>query len=567
MPTPTPSTKIGSLNFQGTTRVYNFKVGSTIVPDLGDYLLTTASVYGYVQTGAPGGGGTPGYGNIAVLPFGTANILPGTNVNGPYGNVYGIGFDRNTQVTPHYNNTYGNAVINNSFGAGFGGNALALDVNNCVFGTNCTSNALGPDCTFNSFGNNCTKNLLSQGIASCRLDDNCVGNRLSGATANVELGPGCVGVEVVDCTGVAGTPFLIPAGSKNVRYVNNVLVGAAQTYVLPKASGNSLGGIQVGAGLSVDSKGVLSTLNISPTLSAPGPFFSFNAPTGVLTSTYTPESILNKVTTLVAPTDVTYPSTNAVVVGDAGVLAAAKLYTDQSTLTPLNFAGTYPASGNPGFPLKGTGTGGGIRRGDLYIITAANTDGSSTVGGVGVVNGDAVVSLQANPGQVATNWTFLQANVYQATENMLGTAAIALASDVQSEVTTNDTRIVTPKKLWLGLARLLAMANVWALKQTFISAPTFSSTTPSTFLRVDATGTLISATAADLAAFGGAPKNISYTGVTTFTQVLSSPHFPTVTVYDETRTQMVPVITIAPDFLSFTVDFAGVKSTGTISYN
>lgn len=567
MPTPTPSTKIGSLNFQGITKIYNFKVGPTVVPDLGDYLLSTSAVYGYVQTGTPGGGGTAGYGNIAVLPFGTGNVLPATNVNGPYGNVYAIGFDKNTQVTPHYNNTYGNGVTNNTFAAGFGGNVLGLGVNYCVFGSNCTANSLGANCSFNTFGNNCVSNQLSPQITSCKLDDGCVGNKLSGATANVELGAGCIGVEVVACTGTSSAPFLIPAGSKNVRYVNNVLVGAAVSYVLPKASTGALGGVIVGTGLSIDVNGLLTTVNTGPNFSAPGPFFSYNAATGVLTTTYAPENVANKVTNLTAPSDVTYPTTNAVVVANTAVLTAANAYTDQSTTSPLNFAGKYSAATNPGFPTTGTGASGAIRRGDLYIVTGANADGSSTVGGVGVVNGDAVVALQAAPAQVTTNWTFLQANVYQATETAPGTARLALAADVQSEVTTNDTRIVTPKKLWLGLYRLLGMANVWVLKQTFTTAPTFSSATPSTFLRVDANGNLVSATAADLAAVGGQIKNVSYTGVTTFTQVLTTAHFPIVTVYDETRTQMLPVVSIAADFLSFTVDFAGTASTGTISYN
>jgi hypothetical protein len=90
-------------------------------------------------------------------------------------------------------------------------------------------------------------------------------------------------------------------------------------------------------------------------------------------------------------------------------------------------------------------------------------------------------------------FTPLGGSIPDAAEGLKGKAALATQATIENEATTNDTEITTPKKFWLGLARLRALAWTWALKQTFTTAPNFASTTANQILEVNGAKDLVSA--------------------------------------------------------------------------
>ncbi len=110
------------------------------------------------------------------------------------------------------------------------------------------------------------------------------------------------------------------------------------------------------------------------------------------------------------------PSQNAVY--NALQLKADITYVDGLVSTAIRDAGNWDASSNT-FPTTGTGTGGSIRRGDLYRVSVAGnpfgTEESLDVG-------DSFRALIANPGQTTSNWAKLEANTAQATESFRGTS-------------------------------------------------------------------------------------------------------------------------------------------------
>lgn len=150
---------------------------------------------------------------------------------------------------------------------------------------------------------------------------------------------------------------------------------------------------------------------------------------------------------------------------DATTLSSAKAYTDQQVTSVYRPAGGWDASQGT-FPTTGTGTNGGIRRGDTYNVTVAGS-----IGGHLYDIGDTFYANAPTPGQVASNWQRFEANTEQAQEGFRGTVAIATQAVVQNEATANDQDAVTPKKFWLGLARLQALARSISGLWTFTTSP------------------------------------------------------------------------------------------------
>lgn len=122
------------------------------------------------------------------------------------------------------------------------------------------------------------------------------------------------------------------------------------------------------------------------------------------------------VQTITSGITVSAPSQNAVY--NALQLKADITYVDGLVSTAIRDAGNWDASSNT-FPTTGTGTGGSIRRGDLYRVSVAGnpfgTEESLDVG-------DSFRALIANPGQTTSNWAKLEANTAQATESFRGTS-------------------------------------------------------------------------------------------------------------------------------------------------
>lgn len=113
------------------------------------------------------------------------------------------------------------------------------------------------------------------------------------------------------------------------------------------------------------------------------------------------------------------------------------------TSAPVNIASDeWDASVNA-YPT--TFKGGTINDGNSFYITAAGTMGST------VVNiGDLLVAKSDTPGQIDANWFVVESNRDQATENILGLAKIA--TQVETDAGTDDSKIVTPLKLENRLA-------------------------------------------------------------------------------------------------------------------
>lgn len=105
-------------------------------------------------------------------------------------------------------------------------------------------------------------------------------------------------------------------------------------------------------------------------------------------------------------------------------------------------------AGNPNYPAS--------EEGDSYKVTAPGRIGGSS--GIAVEIGDMIVCTADSPGgtqaTAGANFFVLQTNVDQATESIPGFAKIA--TDAQAAAGTDDTTIVTPKKLGLVLSGLSA---------------------------------------------------------------------------------------------------------------
>lgn len=144
---------------------------------------------------------------------------------------------------------------------------------------------------------------------------------------------------------------------------------------------------------------------------------------------------------------------DARVQGDADTLVSSKAYTDSLLVGAFRAAGNHDASAGT-WPSAGSGTGtaGAIRRGDTYKVSVAGT-----MGGVNFDVGDSFYANTNTPGQTASNWDRFEHNDDQATESYRGTLAVATQSVVENESTTNDESAVTPKKLWLALARFIIL--------------------------------------------------------------------------------------------------------------
>ena len=99
---------------------------------------------------------------------------------------------------------------------------------------------------------------------------------------------------------------------------------------------------------------------------------------------------------------------------------------------------------------------------------------------------------------------------------MRGTSKITTNAIIDDETTTDDERVVSSKKFWRGISRLLAIANTWSLKQTFTTAPRLLSTTASQRLEVDSNKDIISVVkgTADNKDFGTGTSNIPEIGLT-----------------------------------------------------
>lgn len=203
--------------------------------------------------------------------------------------------------------------------------------------------------------------------------------------------------------------------------------------------------------------------------------------------------------------------------GDTNTLASANAYADSLVTTIFRPVGSYDASTGV-WPSVGSGAGGAIRRGDVYNVTVAGNIGSEHFD-----VGDSFYANTNNPGQTDANWSRFESNTQQATESNRGTAKIAGQAEVENPATNNDTDIVTPKKLWFGIAKLLT-------ENSFASAVRSTVLTGLSLLTnaaIDASDTVLSALGklqAQITALtsGKADLNLTIVTESTTTRLLSA---------------------------------------------
>ena len=128
--------------------------------------------------------------------------------------------------------------------------------------------------------------------------------------------------------------------------------------------------------------------------------------------------------------DVNKPVSNAQAAADAAVLSSANSYCAASVVGLLNDRGNYDASSNV-FPSSGGGgSGGAIKKGDLWTVSVAGT-----LGGQAVAAGTEIRALQDAPGQATSNWyrTITQNNIGYVPENNANRVTAVSSSSTNAE--------------------------------------------------------------------------------------------------------------------------------------
>lgn len=107
------------------------------------------------------------------------------------------------------------------------------------------------------------------------------------------------------------------------------------------------------------------------------------------------ESLSNKATDFSTVNHTKYPTVQAV-----------KTYADNLVVGLIDDRGSYNASVNVFPTTGGSGPSGSVLKGDLWYVNTAGTLGGQSVG-----VGDSFRALVDSPGQTATNWDILEANI------------------------------------------------------------------------------------------------------------------------------------------------------------
>jgi len=117
----------------------------------------------------------------------------------------------------------------------------------------------------------------------------------------------------------------------------------------------------------------------------------------------------------------------------------AKAYADSIATDVLRYAGKWDASTGT-YPTSGTGSSGGVRRGDVFEISVAGT-----IDGQDFEKDDTLRSIVSNPGQIETNWVAGQVNSQQASETKIGIARVATQEEAIDAL--SDSLIMSPLKV------------------------------------------------------------------------------------------------------------------------
>ena len=146
--------------------------------------------------------------------------------------------------------------------------------------------------------------------------------------------------------------------------------------------------------------------------------------------------------------------------------------------------GSIDCSTNPNYPAS--------NKGDRWEVTVAGKIGGAL--GIDVQVYDEIVckttSVAGDQATVGSNFYIVQGNLERATETVAG--YIQLATDVETQAGTENTKAITALKLDNWWTNIKTLAQTFAAKITFTTAPKFNSTTASQRLEVDSNKDLIS---------------------------------------------------------------------------
>ena len=165
--------------------------------------------------------GDPGDNNLSQGPFDTANSTISGNQNTFYGFVGSIEFG------PICNDNRLEAnVFNVKFGTRCSFNHIGAESVNVQFGDNCQHNDIGADIGTVTFGHDCQYNTIGASCTSIVLGDSCTHITMTPQCSDIVLGDGCQRLTFINCNGTSNVPLVIPAGTTDAVYRNNVLVTA-----------------------------------------------------------------------------------------------------------------------------------------------------------------------------------------------------------------------------------------------------------------------------------------------------------------------------------------------------
>jgi hypothetical protein len=228
MATNTVARREGSNTDYRGNNILNLGLGPLAIPDLAEYLHGLDTRVG--QGSAYGFWLAPAQRNIILGAFSNTNtflesVFPdGTfSLDSIIGNTIDLGFERNKIGSVFANNDIGPYVTDCEFKYGFQDNKVGYGLTNGKFDSNCYRNEVNSQCADIEFGTNCRENIIGTASYNVKLGTYVRNCEVSSDSGYIEIGSYCENVKLIGCGGQYNAPFVVPDGSADVTYINNVL--------------------------------------------------------------------------------------------------------------------------------------------------------------------------------------------------------------------------------------------------------------------------------------------------------------------------------------------------------
>ena len=196
--------------------------------------------------------------NIAPLGFLATTSIGAGSVNNRFDRI-----GRNISLGQNCTYNVLGALGTMSLGDGSSYNRADSGSGNFVLGTSCSGNVKEVGSGSFTAGNAVAGCRLLAGCGAATFGDNTQNCSVEQGSNNVVFGAGCQRVRVLNTQGTANASFQVAAGTTDATYVNGVLQtagsggGSGGSYSLPAATSRQLGGVKVGATLTVLADGTL----------------------------------------------------------------------------------------------------------------------------------------------------------------------------------------------------------------------------------------------------------------------------------------------------------------------